>query len=142
MRISDWSSDVCSSDLPAIRAVGRRQPVIIRVVDPIAGAEQQRIHPEADREAAIAVLPAVRRIIARLAIGRAVVGAIIAPVVAAHVALAASELGPLVATILAAPLFFPARAVDDPPVGAVVPVAAHPTVPSAIAVSSVLACAH
>src|SRR3546814_8746532 len=96
MRISDWSSDVCSSDLPAIRAVGRRQPVIIRVVDPIAGAEQQRIHPEADREAAIAVLPAVRRIIARQAIGRAVAGAIIAPVVAAIVAPAAIELGPIV----------------------------------------------
>src|SRR3546814_20853619 len=92
MRMSDWSSDVCSSDLP----------VIIRVVDPIAGAEQQRIHLEADREAAIAVLPDVRRIIARQAIGRAVAGAIIEPVVAAIVAPAAIVQGTIVEATVAA----------------------------------------
>src|SRR3546814_2886238 len=110
MRISDWSSDVCSSDLPAIRAVGRRQPVIIRVVEPIAGAEQQRIHPEADREAAIAVLPAVRRIIARQALGRAFAGAIIAPLVAAIVAPAAIELGPMLERIVAVRVIVPVGA--------------------------------
>src|SRR3569623_267376 len=50
---------------PAIRAISRRQIVIIGIVDPVVLFEQDRVQAKADREATIAIIPAMRRIIAR-----------------------------------------------------------------------------
>src|SRR3546814_7861602 len=49
MRISDWSSDVCSSDLPAIGLHDRRQPlprgkIVLRHPDPDR-VRRHRLHP-------------------------------------------------------------------------------------------------
>src|SRR5690242_15129591 len=67
---------------PAIRAIGRRQAVIIGIRNPVVRAEQDRIEPEADAEAAVAVIPAIGRVIARQAIDAAVAHPVIAPVIA------------------------------------------------------------
>src|SRR3546814_8046952 len=48
MRISDWSSDVCSSDLKAVRALGRRQalPFGVGLADRVAVARELDIAPQ------------------------------------------------------------------------------------------------
>src|SRR3546814_15193132 len=46
MRISDWSSDVCSSDLPDWRAISRvmRLPVALIMIRTFLERRQQRLH--------------------------------------------------------------------------------------------------
>src|SRR3546814_16030232 len=45
MRISDWSSDVCSSDLPEYSCLGSRQPIVIAVAI-FAHAALDRLQPD------------------------------------------------------------------------------------------------
>ena len=66
---------------PAVRAVGRRQAILPRIVEPVARAVIARPQAEADREAAIA--PAEGIVIAAEPEQRAVAVAMVAPVVAA-----------------------------------------------------------
>src|SRR3546814_15392773 len=55
MRISDWSSDVCSSDLlPAVLGAFEDQPVVKEVEDFLA-RHAQRIEQAGDRQLALAV---------------------------------------------------------------------------------------
>src|SRR3546814_3762535 len=48
MRISDWSSDVCSSDLVRIRRLGRRREQGVRGLRATAGAEGQPLVADGD----------------------------------------------------------------------------------------------
>src|SRR3546814_12402994 len=56
MRISDWSSDVCSSDLVAARGLQHGAAVTVEVADEHAGAGEHRgaehVHVAADRQQA------------------------------------------------------------------------------------------
>src|SRR3546814_8985849 len=73
MRISDWSSDVCSSDL---------ETIIIWVVNPVIAGKKQIVQVNADGIATIAVVPSARCIIAWHPVDPAMRIAVVAPIVA------------------------------------------------------------
>src|SRR3546814_16467260 len=65
MRISDWSSDVCSSDLPPGREAARRSRRFARVIGPAAGPTGTAPHNCRDWDDAAHSLRA-RRVRARM----------------------------------------------------------------------------
>src|SRR5688500_3660429 len=110
---------------PAIGAVGRWQAILPRIVDPVVLAVQHRRDVHADREAAITIAPAARRVITRHAIGVAVRLAVVPPIVPPVVAPTAVPLAIVVAVpaaIVVAPVAIVGAAVlaEIPPVVAAI----------------------
>src|SRR3546814_11302633 len=50
MRISDWSSDVCSSDLAQRAGLARRGPGMLDLAEDLRLAQHQRVEPGRDPE--------------------------------------------------------------------------------------------
>src|SRR3546814_6106145 len=99
MRISDWSSDVCSSDLIEAAAVAERaaglvaqEPACVQAVETVAGQRMHAVYPGVPAPARVLVADAVvaafdivvdRQRAPRQAIAE-VLGAVVVPVAAAR----------------------------------------------------------
>ncbi|VVT13056.1 membrane hypothetical protein [Sphingomonas sp. EC-HK361] len=123
---------------PAIRAICLRQAVVVRIVDPVALREQDRRQPEPDREAAIAIVPAVRRIIARQVERAAIARPVAVPVIAIVLPPAAIPVAAAIArpARIALPAAIIPAAIVGPVAAVAIPVAA---VVAAILVAGIVA---